>query len=81
MVVRMKAIYRDGVFVPQVACELAANSQVDLTVELVTIEPPLSASTEERSRLRSEFVADLKSRTLPADAPRKFSRDELHERR
>jgi predicted DNA-binding antitoxin AbrB/MazE fold protein len=78
---RLKAIYRNGAFVPQVPCDLPEESEVELTVhESDTIRPKVT-DPEERKRILEELVENMRANPIPADAPRRFTRDELHERR
>lgn len=77
---RLKAIYRNGAFVPQTPCDLAENSEVELTVHASNIQPPLITDPVERARILKEVVQNMRDNPLPADAPR-FTREELHERR
>ena len=77
----LKAIYRDGAFIPQTPCDLPEGSEVELTVhESQTVQPAVT-DLEERKRILKEVVENMRANPLPADAPRRFTREELHERR
>ena len=76
----LKATYRNGTFIPETPCDLPEDSQVELTVHASSIRP-LVTDPEERARILKEVVENMKSNPLPADAPRRFTREELHERR
>ena len=83
MVQRLKAIYRDGAFIPQAPCNLPENSEVDLIIEDTQnprLLPPKVTDPEERKRIMSELIQNMRDNPIPADAPR-FTREELHERR
>jgi predicted DNA-binding antitoxin AbrB/MazE fold protein len=78
---RLKAIYRNGAFVPQTPCDLPEESEVELTVHESSTIPPNVTDPEERKRIMDELVKNMRSNPIPADAPRRFTREELHERR
>jgi hypothetical protein len=78
--IRIRAVYRDGKFVPQEACELPEAAEVQLVVEQPNIIPPAVTDPAERQRILNEVVTRMMANPLPQDAP-KFTRDELHERR
>jgi predicted DNA-binding antitoxin AbrB/MazE fold protein len=77
---RLKAIYQNGAFIPQVPCDLPENSEVELIIETPRVLPPTVTDLEERKRLLKELVQNMRDNPIPADAPR-FTREELHERR
>lgn len=76
----VRAVYRNGTFVPIVPCHLPDETQVDVVVQDTsrTIAPQLM-DPEERAKLRREVVASMRRNEIPADAPR-FTREELHGR-
>ena len=80
MTATMKAVYRNGVFVPEKACELPENAEVELTVQGPVVLPPTIADPEERARIRKRVVERMRRHPLSADAPQ-FTREQLHERR
>ena len=80
MTYRMKAVYRDGAFVPETPCELPENTTVDLVVRDATRPPPAVTDPEQRSAILRRITARMGQNAIPKDAPR-FTRDELHERR
>ena len=77
---RLRAIYQNGAFVPQAPCDLPENSEVDLIVERRTL-PSVVTDLEERKRILERLVTRMRPNPIPANAPRRFTRDELHERR
>lgn len=77
---RVRAIYQKGAFIPQEPCNLPENSEVELLIEKPHIIPPVVTDPEERKRILSELVENMRNNPIPADAPR-FTREELHERR
>ena len=80
MMQSLKAIYRNGAFVPQTPCDLPEGAEVELTVRASKIIPPRVADPEERKRILHDLVQRMMNNPFPADAPR-WTRDELHERR
>jgi hypothetical protein len=83
MSVRLKAIYRNGAFVPVPNGEklnVPENAEVELTVHDPYVVPPTAASETERERALRELFASWDAYPLRADAPR-LTRDEMHERR
>ncbi len=83
MSVRLKAIYRDGAFVPLTNGEklnVPENTEVELTVHNPYMVPATAKSDEERERALRELFASWDAHPLRPDAPR-LTRDEMHERR
>jgi len=77
---RIRAVFRDGKFVPTEACSLPESAEVELTVESPRILPPTITDPAERSRMMREVVQAMMANPIPAAAPR-FTREQLHERR
>ena len=77
----LKAIYRDGTFIPQAPCDLPEGAEVELTIHDPHTIPPTVTDLEERKRILREVVENMRANPLPAEAPRRFTREELHERR
>lgn len=80
MLDHIRAVYRDGAFYPVTPCPMPENSEVDLTVRVAGVEPPLVKDPEERRRIMKELTAEMMQRTLAVVAPR-LTRDQMHERR
>lgn len=83
MSVRLKAIYRDGTFVPLTNGEklnVAENAEVELTLHDPYVLPATATSDAERERAVRELFASWDAHPLRGDAPR-LTRDEMHERR
>ena len=77
----LRAIYRNGAFVPVVPCNLPEETEVEVVVrEEPKVTPPSVTDPNERARIMRELIARMQSNPIPADAPR-FTREELHERR
>ncbi|MGH9967325.1 MAG: hypothetical protein ACREBG_05765 [Pyrinomonadaceae bacterium] len=83
MSLRLKAIYKDGAFVPISNGEklnVSENAEVEISVHDPYVVPATATSDEERERAIRELFASWDAHPLRADAPR-LTRDELHERR
>jgi len=77
---RVRAVYRDGAFVPQTPLCLPENIEVDLFVESPLILPPEVTEPDERAQVLSEIIARMQQNPIPAEAP-PLTREDLHERR
>lgn len=80
MVQKLKAIYHNGVFIPQVPFDLPEDTEVELTIYDPYTVPPKVKDPEERKRILKQMVERMKNNPIPANVPR-FTLDELHERR
>lgn len=83
MSLRLKAIYKDGAFIPVTNGEklnVRENAEVEITVHDPYLIPPKATSEEERERALQELLESWRQHPLRGDAPR-LTRDELHERR
>lgn len=78
---RLRAIYQGGAFIPQAPCDLPENSVVELVIEVPRVQSPQVTDPEERKRIMNELIQNMRDNPIPADAPRRFTREELHERR
>jgi len=75
---RIKAIFHEGAFIPQVPLDLPENSEVELTVyDPYTVAPEVE-SLEEKARILREVVESMRGNPIPADAPL-FTRENLYE--
>lgn len=83
MSLRLKAIYKDGAFVPIPNGEklnVSENAEVEITVHDPYVVPATATSDEDRERALRELLETWQQHPLRGDAPR-VTRDELHERR
>lgn len=83
MSIRLKAIYKDGAFVPVANGEklnVPEDAEVELTVHDPRVLPATAKNDEEREHAWRELLASWDAYPLRADAPR-LTRDEMHERR
>jgi predicted DNA-binding antitoxin AbrB/MazE fold protein len=81
MVQRLKAVYQNGAFIPQAPYDLPEGSEVELTIHDPYTIPPSVTDLEERKRILEELIQNMRNNPIPADAPTRFTREELHERR
>jgi len=81
MVQRLKAVYQNGAFVPQTPCDLPENSEVELIIEGPRVLPPTITDPEERKRIIEELIQSMRDNPISDNAPTRFTREELHERR
>ena len=83
MFLRLKAIYKDGAFVPISNGEkltVLENAEVEITVHDPDSLSPTATSDEERESALRDLFASWDAYPLRSDAPR-LSRDDMHERR
>jgi hypothetical protein len=83
MSITLKAIYKNGAFVPVPNGEklnVPENAEVEFTVHNPYIVPARAKSEEERQRALRELLESWEQHPLAPGAPR-LTRDELHERR
>lgn len=80
MIQRIPATYKNGAFVPHSDCGLSENTEVRLTVETDTSVPPTVTDPEERKAVLREIFELMDQNPIPPSAPRRFTREELHER-
>jgi len=81
MIQKVIATFRNGTLIPHENLKLAENTEVELTVESETSIPPTVTDPEERKAVIREIFELMDQNPVPASAPRKFTREELHERR
>jgi hypothetical protein len=83
MSLRLKAIFKDGAFVPISngdKLNVSENAEVDITVHEPNVVSATATSDKERERALRELFASWDAHPLRSDAPR-LTRDEMHERR
>ena len=76
----IRALYKDGVFVPQECVALDDGSTVELVFRTSKLQPPVVNDAGERRKVMDELIASFKRNPIPVGT-RQFTRDELHERR
>lgn len=76
----IKAIFRDGAFVPTEACDLPENAQVEIRVHGPVVIAPRVTDPDERERILRDLVERMRRNPWPAEVVN-LSREILHERR
>jgi predicted DNA-binding antitoxin AbrB/MazE fold protein len=76
----LKAIYRNGTFILQSACELPEGTEVELLVQSPHVVSPLLSDVEIKKQFLKSLIERMQQNPIPLNAPR-FTRDMLHERR
>lgn len=74
----VKTVFRNGAFFPKTPVDLPEETEVEIVVEK---NGNLSQNEETRKKIMAEFIGRASARTISDEAPRRFSREELHERR
>jgi predicted DNA-binding antitoxin AbrB/MazE fold protein len=80
MMPSISAVFRDGVFVPKIACDFPEDTEVEVFVKGPALLPPRVTDPAAQVEIRRKVLERMRKSPLSADAPR-FTRDELHERR
>lgn len=75
----IRAVYREGHFVPLQPFELPEGSQVEIRLGGPQILGPKVTEPAERLRILKGVVERMKGNPIPTNAPR-LTRDDLHER-
>lgn len=76
----LKAIYHNGTFILQTACDLPEGFEVELFVRSPQVIPPKIADIGARQNFLRRLVERMQQNPIPSAAPQ-FTRDMLHERR
>ena len=79
MILKLRAVFRDGVFCPSTPCDFPENAEVELVVNGPVLIPPTTTDSREREALLAQVIKRMTGNPLPASAPR-YSRVDLHER-
>jgi len=77
----LKAVFRGGKFEPLTAPDLPEGAEVELTVQEASDTPQVVTDPEERAKILERLIERMRNNPIPAGAPRKFTREEMHERR
>lgn len=76
----LKAIYRNGAFILQTACELPEETEVELLIQPSQVTSPPIADVEAKRQFLKLLIERMQQNPIPTNAPR-FTRDMLYERR
>ncbi|NJL09679.1 MAG: antitoxin family protein [Calothrix sp. SM1_7_51] len=72
----LKAVYRNGKFIPQTSCNLPEGSEVELLIQSAKASPPPITDPVTKQRFLSALVERMQQNPIPANAP-VFTRDML----
>ncbi|RUR84459.1 antitoxin family protein [Chlorogloeopsis fritschii PCC 9212] len=75
----LKAIYRNGTFILQSACNLPEGAEVELFIQSPQVLSPSITDPETKQRFLKALVERMQQNPIPLNAPY-FTRDMLHER-
>jgi len=70
----IKTTYRNGAFVPQTPVDFPEGAEVEISIK--NGETP----DEDKQKSLAEFLSRASLREISENAPRRFTREELHER-
>jgi len=76
----LKAVYRNGTFILETACNLPEGSEVELLIQSSSVVSPLISDVESKQRFLKSLVLRMQQNPIPLNAPR-FTREMLHEGR
>jgi predicted DNA-binding antitoxin AbrB/MazE fold protein len=84
----VETVYKNGAFVPEKSFDLPEGTRVKIVIETLEqkfeakpiIQEPTITDPEERKKALAKLIENMRSNPIPADAPRKFTREELYER-
>jgi hypothetical protein len=81
MSLRLRAIYKEGAFIPIASenLEVPENTEVELIVSTAKVTPPTVTGEDERHQVLKELLASWDKYPVRPDAP-SLTRDDLHER-
>ncbi|QJB47161.1 antitoxin family protein [Dolichospermum flos-aquae CCAP 1403/13F] len=75
----LKAIYRNGTFILETACNLSEGSKVELLIQSSSVVSPPISDVESKQRFLKSLISRMQQNPIPLNAPR-FTREMLHER-
>ncbi len=76
----LKAIYHNGAFILQTACELPEGTEVELLIQFPPVVSPPISDQETKQQFLKSLIERMQQNPIPPNAPR-FTREMLHERR
>lgn len=76
----LKAVYRNGTFILETACNLPEGSEVELLIQSSSIVLPPIFDVESKQRFLNLLISRMQQNPIPLNAPH-FIREMLHEGR
>ncbi len=77
----IKTTYRNGVFVPDTPIDLPDGTETEIVVEKANSDWRTETGNEQTDQSIAKFLERAGKRVIAFDAPKHFTREELHERR
>lgn len=81
----IRTTYRNNVFVPQTLIDLPNETEIEIVIQKTESKTKddlkLAQNEEVQKKVMAKFIQRVNLRTIARDAPSKFTREELHERR
>lgn len=93
----VETVFKGGAFVPEKTFDLPEGARVKIVVETIEpqtriaesaeesqnshVQEPTITDPEERRKVFAQLFKSWDENPIPANAPRKFTREELYERR
>ncbi|MBE9053687.1 antitoxin family protein [Nostocales cyanobacterium LEGE 11386] len=75
----LKAIYRNGAFILQTACNLPEGAEVELLIQSPQVVSPPISDSETKQHFLKALVERMQQNPIPLNA-QQFTREMLHER-
>jgi len=76
----LKAVYRNGTFILETACNLPEGSEVELLIQSNSVVSPPISDVESKQHFLKSLISRMQLNPIPLNAPH-FTREMLHERR
>ena len=76
----LKAVYRNGAFIPQTAFELPEGTEVELLIQTPHVTSPPITDPAARRQFLQALTQRMQQNPIPTNAPQ-LTREALHERR
>jgi predicted DNA-binding antitoxin AbrB/MazE fold protein len=76
----LKAVYRNGTFILETACNLPEGSEVELLIQSSSVVSPPISDVESKQHFLNLLISRMRQNPIPLNAPH-FTREMLHEGR
>ncbi|MFO5529263.1 MAG: antitoxin family protein [Cuspidothrix sp.] len=74
----LKAVYPNGTFILETACNLPEGSEVELLIQSSSVVSPPISDVESKQRFLNLLISRMQQNPIPLNAPH-FTREILHE--
>jgi predicted DNA-binding antitoxin AbrB/MazE fold protein len=75
----LKAVYRNGTFILETACNLPEGYEVELLIQSISVVSPPISDLESKERFLKSLISRMQQNPIPLNTPH-FTREMLHER-